>query len=120
MSPRPDLRKKGNDTRDRILEVIVRSISGKGIPPTIREIRDGAGLKSESTVEYHLSELEKEGKIERLRGISRGIVLANGIRRAYDIEYKCLYPFGCKERSDRPGTCRLHGVRLIPFVTRKR
>ena len=120
MTPRPDLRKRGDKTRDRILEVIVRSISGKGIPPTIREIRVGSGLKSESTVEYHLAELEKEGKIIRLRGISRGIVLANGVQGVYDIDYKCLYPFGCKEHSDRPGTCKLHGVRLIPFVTRKR
>ena len=42
-------------------------------PPSIQEISAGAGISSLSTVDYYLDQLEKMGKIERDRNISRGI-----------------------------------------------
>ncbi len=49
----------------------------EGYPPTIREIGEETGITSTSVVNYYLEQLEKMGKIERQRKISRGVRLAN-------------------------------------------
>jgi len=48
----------------------------KGYPPTIREIGEDTDISSTSVVNYYLDQLEKMGKIERQRRISRGVRLA--------------------------------------------
>jgi repressor LexA len=45
-------------------------------PPSIREIGEKTGISSTSVVNYYLDQLEKMGKIERDRKISRGVRLA--------------------------------------------
>jgi SOS-response transcriptional repressor LexA len=110
---------QGIKTRDRIFSIIISHMETKKIPPTIREILEASGLKSESTIEHHLTKLEQEGRIERIRGTSRGIRIPDLIREKYSVEYRCLYPFSCSVRSSSPGSCRLHGIELVPFVTRK-
>ena len=42
-------------------------------PPSIREIGEKTGITSTSVVNYYLDQLEKMGKIERDRKISRGV-----------------------------------------------
>ncbi|MBC8334128.1 MAG: repressor LexA [Anaerolineales bacterium] len=49
-----------------------------GYPPTIREIGEDTGISSTSVVNYYLDQLEKMGRIERQRKISRGVQLAGG------------------------------------------
>ncbi|HHU63542.1 MAG TPA: transcriptional repressor LexA [Clostridiales bacterium] len=49
----------------RILDFIKSEIDKKGYPPSVREICDGVGLKSTSTVHGHLTRLEKKGYIRR-------------------------------------------------------
>lgn len=49
--------------------------SKEGIPPSVREICDGTGFKSTSTVHYHLKALEKLGYITRKAGLTRASVL---------------------------------------------
>jgi repressor LexA len=44
-----------------------------GYPPSIREIGDRTGISSTSVVNYYLSQLEKQGYIQREKNISRGI-----------------------------------------------
>ena len=60
-------------SRQAVLKWIVEYIDTHPYPPTTREIRDGLGLKSTSTVWYHLEELQKTGHIVRTAGVSRGI-----------------------------------------------
>lgn len=48
-----------------ILEFIHKEVSGKGYPPTVREIGDATSLSSTSTVHGHLSKLEDMGYISR-------------------------------------------------------
>ena len=48
-----------------ILEFIKEQISIKNYPPAVREICEGVGLKSSSTVHSHLNILEKKGYIRR-------------------------------------------------------
>ena len=110
---------QGNKAREDILEMIVGYIYLHNIPPSIREILRETGIRSESTVVWHLNKLEEEGRIERTPHISRGISIPEKTRSDYLISYKCLYPFGCEFTSSRPGDCRYHGTELVLFVTRR-
>lgn len=56
-----------------IMDFIQSSIDNHGYPPSLREIAEGVGLKSISTVAGHLTRLEKKGCIKRLPGIPRAI-----------------------------------------------
>ena len=48
-----------------IYEFLKDFTSQKGYPPTVREICKAVGLKSTSSVHWHLKQLEKEGLIKR-------------------------------------------------------
>lgn len=48
-----------------ILEFIQDTVAQKGYPPTVREIGEGIGLRSSSTVHAHLGKLEEKGYIRR-------------------------------------------------------
>src|SRR5205814_1148467 len=48
-----------------IFEFIKRHTSEKGYPPTVRDIGQGVGLTSSSTVHAHLSNLERAGVLRR-------------------------------------------------------
>lgn len=61
--------------RDRVYSFISESISQRGIAPSMREIRDGVGLASISTVAWHLRVLEDRQRIHVYPGVARGIVL---------------------------------------------
>ena len=53
-----------SDTRVRIRQFIIDYISSNGYPPTVREIGDGVGLKSTSSVHNHLQTMRLMGVIE--------------------------------------------------------
>ena len=57
-----------------VLELITRKVQDDGFPPTLQEIADELGLKSNNAVLNHLIALEKKGYIEKRKdGTSRGI-----------------------------------------------
>lgn len=58
-----------------ILDYIIRSVSEKGYPPSVREIGQGVGLASSSTVHGHLNKLEDKGYIRRDPSKPRAIEL---------------------------------------------
>lgn len=58
-----------NRTKEKIYNFILRYIEEYGYAPSIREIAEGIGLKSTSSVHSHLKKLQEEGKIE-IRGNS--------------------------------------------------
>ena len=51
--------------RQAILDFIRRTIEEQGYPPTVREICRAVGLRSTSTVHFHLRALEEAGYLER-------------------------------------------------------
>ncbi|MER5914757.1 hypothetical protein ABT124_30890 [Streptomyces sp. NPDC001982] len=64
------------EIQERILRHIREQIIERGEAPTLQEIGAAMGLRSRSTVHYHLVELETKGAIVRDPGRSRGIRLA--------------------------------------------
>jgi SOS-response transcriptional repressor LexA len=61
-----------------VFDFIKECITGRGYPPTVRELGKHCGIKSPNGVICHLDSLEKKGFIKRDRLVSRGISLSNG------------------------------------------
>ncbi len=59
--------------RRAILDFIRRTIAEQGYPPTVREICEAVGLRSTSTVHFHLRALEEAGYLERQPLLTRAI-----------------------------------------------
>lgn len=63
----------------KILDYITQYIEAHGYAPTIREIAEGCGFRSTSTVAYHLNALEGAGLITRRYHTPRAIVLQHPV-----------------------------------------
>lgn len=61
--------------QQKIYDYIVSCIRSQGYPPSVREIGEAVGLKSPSTVHFHLKRLEEAGYIEKGAGKGRAIAL---------------------------------------------
>lgn len=59
--------------RRQILDFIATTVEERGYPPTVREIGAEVGLKSSSSVHYHLKALEDEGLITRDGSLTRAL-----------------------------------------------
>ena len=64
-----------SNMQKRIYEYIAACIQQQGYPPSVREIGEAVGLKSPSTVHFHLKHLEEAGMIEKGAGKGRAITL---------------------------------------------
>ena len=53
-----------------------------GYPPTVREIAEAVGLRSASSVQMHLNDLEGAGIIKRDRNRSRALVIKTAAGRS--------------------------------------
>ncbi len=62
---------------EEILGFIQDYIRTEGIAPSVREICDGVGVRSTSTVHRYLHRLQEAGKIRMLDGKNRSIVLVD-------------------------------------------
>ncbi|MBM3668758.1 MAG: transcriptional repressor LexA [Actinobacteria bacterium] len=60
-----------------ILEAIRSCIEERGYPPSVREIADGVGLTSSSSVAYQLTTLEKLGYLRRDPNRPRALVVSD-------------------------------------------
>ncbi|MEY8387076.1 transcriptional repressor LexA [Oscillospiraceae bacterium 38-13] len=61
--------------QQRVYDYIVSCIQTQGYPPSVREIGNAVGLKSPSTVHFHLKHLEEAGVIAKGAGKGRAITL---------------------------------------------
>lgn len=66
---------------DQIYEYLCRVIPEQGYAPSVREIGDAVGLKSPSTVHFHLKRLQERGLIEKGNCKGRAIVLTGRSER---------------------------------------
>ena len=61
--------------QQKIYEYIASCIREQGYPPSVREIGEAVGLKSPSTVHFHLKHFEEAGVIEKGAGRGRASTL---------------------------------------------
>ena len=66
--------------QQKIYDYIAACIQKQGYPPSVREIGDAVGLRSPSTVHFHLKHLEEAGVISKGAGKGRAIALAEPSR----------------------------------------
>ena len=66
--------------QQRIYDFIAQTIQEQGYPPSVREIGDAVGLKSPSTVHFHLKHLEELGVIGKSAGKGRAITLTEPVQ----------------------------------------
>ena len=66
---------RSNNKQNEVYEFIVQFTREHHYPPAIREIAQAVGLKSPSTVHFHLKKLEEKGLLQTVDGKSRAIVL---------------------------------------------
>lgn len=64
-----------DDTVNRIYEFIVDYIRREGYPPAVRDICEGIGIRSTSTIHGHLRRLQQAGRIEYQAGKRRAITI---------------------------------------------
>jgi SOS-response transcriptional repressor LexA len=57
---------RGVEIRGAILDFVSRFVTRMGYPPSYREIAGGVGLSGQSHAEYHLTILERKGRISRI------------------------------------------------------
>ena len=67
---------KRTNMTDQIYEYLQKVIPEQGYAPSVREICEAVGLKSPSTVHFHLKRLQERGLIEKGDFKGRAIVLA--------------------------------------------
>lgn len=66
--------------REDVFRAIVQLTEKRcGLSPTIREIGKATGISSTSVVNYHVRKLEDEGRLERVPGASRGIIVVGAV-----------------------------------------
>ena len=63
--------------QQQIYDYILAFLSQHGYPPSVREIGAAVGLKSPSTVHFHLKGLEEAGVIVKTEGKTRAITLTH-------------------------------------------
>ncbi len=67
----------GTQRADEILEFIKEFIHEENMAPSVREICDGVGIRSTSTVHRYLHKLEQDGRIHMADGKNRAIVVTD-------------------------------------------
>ena len=67
---------QGIARRKQILAFIIQYMTDNGFAPSNREIGDGVGLKSTSSIKRHLDKLEMDGKIKTKPDQPRAISVA--------------------------------------------
>lgn len=63
--------------QQKVYDYIVEATEHQGYPPTVREIGEALGLKSPSTVHFHVKHLAELGLIDKIAGKGRAIILKN-------------------------------------------
>jgi repressor LexA len=70
------------DRRLQVLRFIEEATRKHGYPPTVREIGEAVGLRSSSSVHFHLRELARMGLLHRDGSLTRALRLSTEARRS--------------------------------------
>lgn len=104
-----------NPRLKQLYDFIVLYVARNNYSPCIREMCEDTGIPSTSVVNYYLDQLEKMGKIQRQRKISRGISIVDQNKEIIVI-FRCpKYPT-CDIHDWQEGHCIQHEKRLVPVT----
>ena len=84
--------------QQKVYDFIVEFLEKNGYPPAVREIGDALGLKSPSTVHFHIKHLEELGMLEKGAGKGRALTLTN---RHAALAAQAVVPAEAPELPDR-------------------
>ena len=68
--------------QQKIYDYIAQAIQDQGYPPSVREIGEAVGLKSPSTVHFHLKHMEELGVLTKGAGKGRALTLTEASRES--------------------------------------
>ena len=68
--------------QQRVYDYIAESIAEHGYAPSVREVGEALGLKSPSTVHFHIKHLQEMGLIEKSAGKGRAITLKKQLQES--------------------------------------
>ena len=91
--------------QQRVYDYIAESIAEHGYAPSVREVGEALGLKSPSTVHFHIKHLQEMGLIEKSAGKGRAITLKKQPQEA---------PAAPVQQVDESG--ELSSCRRVPIV----
>ena len=74
--------------QQRVYDYIAESIAEHGYAPSVREVGEALGLKSPSTVHFHIKHLQEMGLIEKSAGKGRAITLKKQLQ-AVPVAARC-------------------------------
>ena len=75
------MKKRLSDNQEAILRAMGALIERQPYPPSVREIRAEAGVRSVSVVAYNMRILERMGYLSLTPRIARGVVITEAGRR---------------------------------------
>ena len=119
---------KKTQMTDRIYAYLQEVIPQQGYAPSVREICEAVGLKSPSTVHFHLKRLQERGLIEKGDGKGRALVLTGAQERrripvvgtvaagAPILAQECIedyLTFDCDGREEESFALRVRGESMI-------
>ncbi len=115
--------KQLSDKQQLILEFIAQFIAARSFPPSIREIGEGVGLSSPSSISYQLDQLELAGYLRRHPNQNRAIellgdaatVTATSDLAALQPEETALIPLVGQIAAGVPITADQHVEELLPL-----
>ena len=80
-------------TEEKVLNYIKKYHEEHSLIPTVREIRDGVGLKSTGSVHYILTRLREQGLITESNNKSRSCKIVNGNTLSFKAKWDKLKEF---------------------------
>ena len=90
--------------QQQIYDYILSFTNQHGYPPSVREIGAAVGLKSPSTVHFHMKGLEEAGVIVKAEGKTRAISLPGAsMGPVAEEEEPNTHPWQCSRRHPYPG-----------------
>lgn len=92
--------KKSDKTLERVYSYIKQYITNNMMSPSVRDICNGVGLKSTSSVHLYLKKLDEIGLIEYRPGIRRAIVIKADAEEPSDIYQASTSPLIVNKDSD--------------------
>lgn len=107
-----------------ILDMIRSTVADRGYPPSVREIGDGVGLTSPSSVAHQLATLEKLGHLRRDPNRPRALVVADDAPGGTHASTSspAQLPLGRSARRlaavATPDTTSLNSAAMVPLVGR--